>query len=205
MWDNSRCAEALGRSWIGIDITYLAIALIEQRLQDTYPGIEFEEHGSPRDLSGATALFGSSPKNFEMWAVKQIGGRPNPKWGGDEGIDGVIRFYIDGKEWGATLVSVKGGETVNPSMVRDLLGTVERDNADLGVLITRVPPTKGMIDTATRSASYTWPGTGESYPKIQIITVEEILSGKRLSHPPMHGTFAEAPRHIDGGNQLRFD
>ena len=117
-------AEKLGRSWIGIDVTYLAIALIEQRLQDHYPGIEYEEHGSPKALEGAKALFDLSPKNFEMWAVRLIGGRPNPKGGGDKGTDGVSRFYIDGKTAGWITISVKGGETINPGMVRDLIGTL---------------------------------------------------------------------------------
>lgn len=93
-------AENLGRSWIGIDISFLAVALIEQRLTDTHAGINYEVHGVPKDIGGAQALFAKSHKNFEMWAVRQIGGRPQPKMGGDEGIDGIIRFYIDGKTWG---------------------------------------------------------------------------------------------------------
>jgi tRNA G10 N-methylase Trm11 len=65
-------AEKLGRSWIGVDVTYLAIALIEQRLQDHHPGIEYKEHGSPKDVSGAKALFEGSHKNFEMWVCVQF-------------------------------------------------------------------------------------------------------------------------------------
>lgn len=198
-------AEALGRSWTGIDITYLAVALIQQRLNDSYPGIEYEVHGVPKDADGARALFAKSTKNFEMWAVRQIGGRPQPKMGGDEGIDGVIRFYIDGKDWGTVLVSVKGGDSLNPAMVRDLVGTVKKDHADMGILITRAKPTKGMYETATKDGHYTWPGTGQQFPRTQILTVEDILRGVIADLPPIHGTYAEAPRAIKGqGEQLEL-
>jgi hypothetical protein len=96
-------------------------------LEDQYPGITFDEEGSPRDASGAKALFESSHKNFEMWAVDKVGGRPNPKGGGDRGIDGEIRFYADKGEPGWITISVKGGHKVNPSMVRDLIGTVDKE------------------------------------------------------------------------------
>ncbi len=198
-------AESLDRSWIGIDITYLAIALIEQRLNDTYPGIKYEVHGVPRDLAGAEALFKESPKNFEIWAVRQLGGRPQPKMGGDEGIDGVIRFYIDGKDWGTVLVSVKGGAMLNPSMVRDLTGAVHRDRAELGVLITRAKPTKGMYETAAKDGHYTWPGTGQKFQRIQIVSVEDMFRGMLANLPPIHGTYAEAPRAVKGqGEQLEL-
>ncbi len=198
-------AEALGRSWIGIDITYLAIALIEQRLNDAHPGIQFEVHGVPKDVDGARALFAKSTKNFEMWAVRQVGGRPQPKMGGDEGIDGVIRFYIDGRDWGTVLVSVKGGDSLNPSMVRDLVGTVKKDRADMGILITRTKPTKGMYETATKDGFYRWPGTGQEYPRIQILSVEDLLRGMIANLPPIHGTYAEAPKATKGqGEQLEL-
>lgn len=149
-------AESLGRSWVGIDITYLAIALIEQRLNDAHPGIEYEVHGVPRDVDGARALFAKSPKNFEMWAVRQIGGRPQPKMGGDEGIDGVIRFYIDGKDWGTILVSVKGGYSLNPSMVRDLVGTVRKDRAEWGY--SSLAPNRRQVCTRPPPRTGTTPG-----------------------------------------------
>ncbi len=198
-------AEALGRSWQGIDITYLAIALIEQRLNDAHPGIKYDVLGVPRDESGARALFESSTKNFEMWAVRLIGGRPNPKWGGDEGVDGIVRFYLDGREWGTVLVSVKGGDSLNPGMVRDLVGTVKKDRADMGILITRAKPTKGMYETAIKDGTYLWPGTGQEYPRIQLVTVEDLLRGVIASLPPIHGTYAETPRATKGqGEQLEL-
>ena len=52
-------AQKLGRQWIGIDVTYLAINLIKRRLRDAFgEEIEFEEKGQPTDLGGAS----SSPR-----------------------------------------------------------------------------------------------------------------------------------------------
>ena len=197
-------AEKLKRSWIGIDITYLAISLIEKRLNDHYPGIEYEEFGSPKDRSGAKALFEASHKNFEMWAVAKAGGRPNPKGGGDKGTDGVVLFLKDGvKQVGTITVSVKGGETVNPSMVRDLIGTVEKDKTEMGILITRVEPTKGMLETAASAGFYHWSFSDRDYPKVQIVTVQDLLDGKRPDMPIEHGTLTPAPKIEDTGVQLK--
>jgi DNA modification methylase len=178
-------AEALNRSWIGIDIAYIAIAIVEERLMDAYPGIEYRIHGVPRDIEGAKALFLESHKNFEMWAVSKVGGRPNPKWGADEGTDGIIRFYEDGQTWGTVTISVKGGENINPGMVAQLIGTVQSDGTDMGLLITRTTPTRGMRELAVKQGSYVWPPTSQTFPKIQILSVEQILSGAKVDMPPI--------------------
>lgn len=125
-------------------------------------------------------MFEGSPKNFEMWAVRQVGGRPNPKGGGDKGTDGIISFLKDGAtKVGTITASVKGGDTVNPSMVRDLIGTVDNHHTEMGILIARVKPTKGMLETAARRGTYHWPFSGTDYPRIQIITVDDLLDGRR--------------------------
>jgi hypothetical protein len=170
-------AIKLKRQWIGMDITYIAVGLIQARLKDTYGdgiGKSYRVLGIPRDLPGAQALFKPVALDFERWAVTLADGTPNEKQVGDRGIDGVIRFLNDkaGKAAGGrVLVSVKGGKSVNPSMVRDLVGTVDSQKAEMGVLITMVPPTPGMVEAANHSGSYTWPVNGQSFPRVQIITV----------------------------------
>ncbi len=185
-------AIKLKRRWLGIDITYIAVGLIQARLKDTY-GDEiaktYKVEGIPRDLPGAQALFNQSPFDFERWAVTLADGTPNArgKQSGDRGVDGVIRFLNDAKgkaEGGRVLVSVKGGKSVNPAMVRDLVGTVGSQKAEMGVLITMVPPTPGMVEAANHSGSYTWPVNGQSFPRVQIITVPELLNFQRPKMPP---------------------
>ena len=114
-------AQKLGRKWIGIDITYLSVDLIRKRLRHTYgEEIEstYEVHGIPTDVPGAQALFEENPFDFERWAVSLVDGQPNEKQVGDKGIDGRIRFHSGKDEIGTIIVSVKGGQQINPSMVQ---------------------------------------------------------------------------------------
>jgi len=179
-------AQKLHRAWIGIDITYLAIDLIRKRLRHSYgPEIEttYEVHGIPTDVQGAEALFNENPFDFERWAVSLVNGQPNEKQVGDKGIDGRIRFYADKDKFGTAIVSVKGGKQVNPAMMQALRGALDQHKADMGVLVMLARPTKGMIEVADHSGTYTVPMTGASYPRVQIVTVAELLAGKRPKMP----------------------
>ena len=102
-------AQKLGRRWIGIDITTLAVDLIDARLRHTYGEKireTYEIRGIPRDLDGAKTLFEHSPFEFERWCVMLLDGQPNEKQVGDKGIDGVIRFPLDKKNSGRILEPV---------------------------------------------------------------------------------------------------
>ncbi|MCA1606564.1 MAG: restriction endonuclease, partial [Acidobacteria bacterium] len=192
-------AQKLGRRWIGIDVTTLAVDLIDARLRHTYGEKirgTYEIRGIPRDLAGATALFRHSPFEFERWCVMLLDGQPNEKQVGDKGVDGVIRFPLDKKTSGRILVSVKGGST-NPGHVRDLLGTVQSQNAAMGIFVCMQKPTKGMIDAANHSGGYRYPVNGQQFPKVQIITVEELLSGKQPAMPTTLLPYFQAQRRYD--------
>jgi DNA modification methylase len=201
-------AQRLGRSWIGIDVTYLAIDLIEKRLRHTYGDSiaeTYEVLGIPRDRAAALALFSRSPFDFERWAVSLINAQPNQKQVGDKGIDGVARFPVDGKGGlGRVLVSVKGGKQLNPSMVRDLGGTVHTQKAEMGVLITNGAATRGMLDEMNHAGTYTHPASGDVFPRIQIITVDELLSGKRPKMPPTILPYIQAQKAKPVQNESLF-
>jgi site-specific DNA-methyltransferase (adenine-specific) len=195
-------AEKLGRNWIGIDITHLAIALIEKRLRDAFPskfiedenktqklvpGIEFEVEGTPKDLAAAEDLFLRDPYQFEWWACSLVNAQPykDKKKGADGGIDGLIFFedVIDIKKSNKTavkkiIVSVKGGKNINASMIRDLRGTMATNKAEIGLFVTFTPPTKPMIKEAASSGFYK-AGNGRDYAKVQILTIEELLNGEK--------------------------
>lgn len=179
-------AQRTGRQWIGIDITFIAIDLIEKRLRHTYGDSvtsTYEVDGIPRDMGSARALFNRSPFDFERWAVSRINAQPNEKQVGDKGVDGVARFYLAKGTHGRILVSVKGGKIVGPQFVRDLLGTVETQKAQMGVLITMAEPTPGVLDAANHGGTYKWDITGQVYPKVQVITIADLLTGKRPDMP----------------------
>lgn len=180
-------AQRLDRRWIGIDITYIAVDLIRNRLKHTYGDSvldTFDINGIPRDVAGARALFAKSPFEFERWAVSLIGAEPNQKQVGDRGIDGVARFPLGPKnQFGRVLVSVKGGKTLNPGMVRDLGGTVDAQKAAMGILITLEDATKGVRDAIDHGGVYAHPANQQKFPKLQHVTVAELLAGKRLDAP----------------------
>lgn len=199
-------AQRLRRDWIGIDITYLAVDLIRKRLRGRYgDNIEdtYEVHGVPADLSGAGALFATNPFDFERWAVSLIDAQPNEKQVGDQGIDGRVRFYAEKDRIGQVLVSVKGGKTLNPGMVRDLRGTVERDGTEMGILITLAEATRGMVEEANKSGSFESPLTGQTYPRIQIITVADLLAGIKPNMPTAILPYLKARPH--NPDQLSFE
>lgn len=177
-------AQTLGRKWIGIDITYIAIDLTAKRMRHKFPGLAFDVGGIPRDMPGARALFARSPFDFERWAVSLVDGTPNERQVGDKGVDGVVRFPLDNKGGiGRALVSVKGGGVLNPGMVRDLIGTMQTQRAELGVLISMEKPTRGVEDAIRHSDTYTTPVTGRSYPRTQLLTIEQLLGGTRPDMP----------------------
>lgn len=191
-------AQKLQRNWIGIDVTHLAISLIERRLKDAFPQAAFEVHGVPRDLDGARDLANRDKYQFQWWAVSLVDAVPHggKKKGADRGIDG-IRWVRTGPRDGdveKVLVSVKGGEHVGSAMIRDLKGTVEREGAASGLFLTLAEPTREMQREAAASGFFET-GFGR-YPRLQIFTVRELLAGMKPELPPLGRAegFRRAPR-----------
>ena len=200
-------AERLGRRWIGIDITHIAIALIKNRLQDTF-GPELSPYdviGAPKDLASAKALAAQNRYQFEWWALSLVGARPaqDKKKGADSGIDGYVNFFDDGSGKVKTIiVQVKSGH-VTASQIRNLKAVVEREQAVMGAFITLEAPTKPMVQEALAAGYYVpelLPKEHEA-PKIQVLTIEEIFCGASLKYPRLSvSTFKKAERkHKEGG------
>jgi len=196
-------AQKLNRQWIGIDITHLAISLIQKRLRDAFPLVQIDVHGVPKDLDGAKALAAQDKYQFQWWAVSLVDAVPfgNKKKGADGGIDGYIYFKPDGKTTEKAVVSVKGGDNVGVTMVRDLIATVDRDKAKMGLLITLAEPTSAMRKEAVTSGYYRTEAQGD-FAKIQIITIEELLGGKKPQMPWVApNVFKRAKREMKGEQQ----
>lgn len=176
-------AQKLGRQWLGIDVTHLAISLIERRLKDAFPGISFEVHGTPKDLEGARDLAMRDKYQFQWWAVSLIDSQPfaGKKKGADGGIDGVIYFRSDAKTTERAIVSVKGGEGVSVAMIRDLKGVLDREKAPIGVFLTLAAPTRPMETEAASAGFYEL--AGRRYPRLQIVTIEQALAGIKPAIP----------------------
>lgn len=191
-------AQKLRREWIGIDITHLAISLIEKRLKDAFPGIRYEVHGTPKDLDGARDLALRDKYQFQWWAVSLVNAVPfaGKKKGADTGIDGLIYFKPEGKATEKAIVSVKGGDNVNVAMVRDLGHVVDREKAKIGVFITLADSTGPMRTEAVKAGFYeTLYGR---YPKLQILTIMELFNGKKPDIPLVESSFKKAPKEAQG-------
>lgn len=193
-------AQKLKRRWIGIDITHLAIALIKNRLRTAYgDAADFEVVGEPVTLDDAKELAETDPYQFQWWALGLVGARPvEQKKGADRGIDGRL-FFRDGMAGDKTrqiILSVKAGH-VTASQVRDLRGVLDREKAAIGVLISFEEPTKAMEREAASG------GVSESawgqHPRIQLLTVEQLLAGRQINGPRTAGTnvtYKAAPKVV---------
>jgi site-specific DNA-methyltransferase (adenine-specific) len=211
-------AQKLGRKWIGIDVTILSITLQQYRLRDMfalYPKKNYAVVGEPTTLSEARALAKNDEIEgtwqFQAWGLSKVQAKPlgdlvgsrNIKKGKDRGVDGIINFIDDnsGKRKEA-LVQVKSGKNIQSKDIRDLRGAMARRESSIGVFITLEEPTRDMIAEAISAGFYDSPGWGRQYPKIQILTIEQLLEGTEVKMPPPFGTFKQAPR-VKGDPQTR--
>lgn len=184
-------AHRLNRQWIGIDITHLAINLIKHRLTgfNAVAGKDYAVVGEPTTLQDAAKLAEDDKYQFQFWSLGLVGARPvEEKKGADKGIDGRRRFFArPGKAEKAleVIYSVKAGQTVPANAHRDLLGTIEREKAAFGVLITMTEPTPNMRKDAAGMGVFRVEGYegARRYPRIQLITVGDLLAGKTLDLP----------------------
>ena len=189
-------AQKLGRRWLGIDITHLAISLIRHRLRDSF-GKDFrlEVIGEPTSLQDAFALAKQDPYQFQWWALGLAGARPiEQKKGADRGIDGRLYFHDEGRG-GKTkqiIFSVKAGH-VTVSHIRDLMGVINREEAQIGAFLSMETPTSPMRREAASTGFYESPWG--KHPRIQLLTIEDLLGGKSIDYPLVADvTFKKAQR-----------
>jgi DNA modification methylase len=201
-------AHKLKRHWIGIDITHIAIALMKHRLINMFGRrIKFETLGEPVSLPDASTLAKQDPYQFQCWALGLVGARPvEQKKGADKGIDGRLYFHDEPGKTKQIIFSVKAGH-VAVSHIRDLRGVLEREKAQIGVLITLNEPTKAMTTEAASSGFYK--SAWGNHPVLQILTIEDIFNGKQINYPHTGGvnvTFTKAEKVIrNKGSNSEFD
>lgn len=180
-------AQGLGRNWVGIDITHLAVGLIKHRLKDAFPNQELTYNvlGEPVSLPDAEELAKEDRYQFEAWALGMVGARVNEKKkGADKGVDGRLPFHDenDPSITKTIILSVKSGH-IPANHIRELRGIVEREKAAIGVLLTLERPTRAMVREAADGGFYTSPWNNKQHPRIQILMIEELLNGKEIDYP----------------------
>lgn len=194
-------AHRLQRRWIGIDITFLARYLVEQRLVNRF-GSEVKKTyvtvGEPTSLDDAARLAAEDPYQFQWWALGLVGARrDDQKKGADKGIDGRLLFHDEGPRARTKqiIISVKAGMNVGRREVHELRGVIDRERADIGVLISMKRPTRPMREEAATAGFYESPWG--KHPRIQLITVEDLLGGRAIDYPKAAAnvTVQRAPRY----------
>jgi site-specific DNA-methyltransferase (adenine-specific) len=208
------------RRWIGIDLTHIAINLIKHRLTRFDPPPVYEMIGEPASLAAAANLAKNDPYQFQFWALGLVGARPmggKRKKGADQGIDGV-RYFVDEltrkqSVMKRMLVQVKGGH-VKSGDIRDLVGTLAREGAEMAVFITMEEPSDPMKSEAATAGMYTSPWDKKTYPKVQVLTIEQLLADPYRPNPRCllvpggvagpNATLGEAPKHRGRTRQAKL-
>jgi len=202
---NMECPNDPPRQWIGIDITHLAIDLIKSRLAKRFgmTRLNYEVVGEPTTVGEAHALALENRYQFQYWALGLIGARPwgeDKKKGRDRGIDGW-RSFLHGvqRTYQKCIVQVKSGK-VNSSHIRDLKGTMEREKAELAAFISLEPVTSEMRIEAAGAGFYHSEIMNRDYPRIQLLTIEELLKTPDTFKIPPGGEWQAAPRFVPTDN-----
>ncbi|PNE11678.1 MAG: site-specific DNA-methyltransferase [Beijerinckiaceae bacterium] len=180
-------AEQLDRQWIGIDVTHYAVTLIEKRLQKI--GLTRDKYtvmGRPTTIGDAHELACRNKHQFQWWAAWLLGAQTyrEAKIGPDGGIDGNIFFNNGPYGTGRIIISVKGGENVGIGMIRELSAVVNEQEADMGILVLLKEPTGPMVSFAN-GAGFVRKSAHGRLPKLQIMTVAELLEGTRPKLPAL--------------------
>lgn len=180
-------AEKLNRNWIGIDVTYLAIHVIEGRLLKAF-GLTIKDRyklfGRPKDADDARALAARDWLEFQKWAVFTLGGLPKDRPGTDGGIDGIIRYHRVGIEQpNRAVVSVKGGLNVGVDDVHKLKSVVKREGAEIGILVCLNPPSAAMKREAISEGDVGPPSRRVN--KLQIVTIDRLFQRHPVDLPGM--------------------
>ena len=194
-------AHKLEREWIGIDIAIHAVKRVARiRLAERLglvEGQDFIVEGVPRTLEGAKDLWRRDKYHFQKWAVEQVEGFVTTKRTADGGIDGRVYFAVPGeRDLQSMVVEVKGGANVNITDLRALKGVLDNDAALMAGLITMEPlgATKARNFGRFIAEAGTLEILGIEYPKMQLLSVAEILDGKRFQTPTISGRHELEPR-----------
>ena len=194
-------AHALGRQWIGVDIAIHAIKRVARiRLNDRLGLVEGKDYvveGVPQTVEGAQDLWERDKYHFQKWAVEQVEGFVTTKRSADGGIDGRLYFAVPhAQDLQNMVIEVKGGANVSIRDLRALKGVLDYDTALMAGLIVMQPlgATKQRNFDRFMADAGTLEILGIEYPRMQILTVGQILDGERFKTPTVAGRHTPQPR-----------
>jgi site-specific DNA-methyltransferase (adenine-specific) len=203
-------AEKLNRQWIGIDITYQSISVILKRIEETFKPEVINEiilDGIPKDMESAIALANKKDdrlrKEFEKWSILTYAknlARINTEFGADGGIDGIGHFIVDKQNGkiikGKVIFQAKSGK-VQRKDIAALRGDMAKEKAEIAIFITLEKPTKPMLQDAKDAGDYFHQLFNRHYPRIQIVSIEEIVMDKKRIELPLIDVLKKAESFIN--------
>ena len=202
-------AQNLKRKWLAVDISHLAIGLIERRLINSYGKTiknTYEIDGLPKDISSAKQLAEGTSRGrlkFQDWIIEaMIGGVHNPRKTADGGWDGHLTFEMPNHLKEIILIEVKSGN-VNVKNLREFIQVINKQKAAIGVFVCfDEKVTKPMRLEAKDAGYYKKDIFGANYDRIQIMTVEKLLEGEVIKMPNiLTTTFKTAKEKKENGEQ----
>jgi len=206
-------AQKLGRSWIGMDITYQSISLILRRLEAQYGKAALENislNGIPQDMASAVALANKKDdrvrKEFEKWAVLTYTNNRaiiNQKKGADAGVDGIAYFQTSREDNAKIIFQVKSGH-VQRGDIAKLRGDMEREGAALAVFLTLEQPSGPMRAEAKEAGLYAYALMQRNYDRIQIVTVQEMVEDNKRLEIPMSLEVLKKAQSVTQESQLQL-
>ena len=205
-------AAKLGRRYLGIDISAIAVRVMEQRLAsrggtampavyqmdwDDYEWDQFESRALMKEADAEDGIPGWA------WAEDKVAGLlnalPNDKKTGDGGVD--ARYFTERGEIIPIQVKMYKGQIGRPEMQKLLGVQTEWRNrkvkSPMSLMVTLYPPRETLRVFARQQGDVTL--RGERYPKMQVLSVQEMLTKQvRPKLPPVD------PRYFVGDTQTRF-
>ena len=186
-------AQKLGRAWIGIDVTHLAIGLIEKRMHEGYDTeagnqkipLPFDVIGVPKDKDSALRLAAEKPHDFQNWFCLKVGGYPldGGRKGADRGVDGHFYPYENSKDTSTGVISVKAGANIGVAMIRDLRGVMEREGYPFALFLSAYEPTGPMKAEAAAAGKHE--NEFGRFDRLQILTPADLFHGAGAKLPPL--------------------
>ena len=193
-------AHRLGRRWIGVDIAIHAVKRVASvRLGDRLglrEGVEYDIQGVPRNVEGAKDLWRRDPYHFQKWAVEQVDGFVTTRRAADGGVDGRLYFALPNEpDLQSMVIQVDGGANVPVSKLRDLRGVMEAQQARMAGFIVLEPlgerKRRNFEQYMAQAGDLDVLGT--TYPRMQLLNVEEIIAGARFQTPTPVGRGVRQP------------
>ena len=173
-------AAKLGRKWIGMDVTHHAVACTAARLE---ANLDLEESdipviGVPFDLESARHLRDADRTQYDVWAILNLNAAPHKEKSGR--LIGIREF----KDWresrtvnGTAIYVTSNDEPPSVTDVDRLERLMKHYKADLGFLVAFAMPDEFTLKRIERLGEVRQNNGRHVIPKIQVITVEQIVEG----------------------------